>query len=305
MNLQPDNIRSGLAQDNTLSLQIGHLALTVSTNVAGLQLNLPDSHQKFSKPITDDGFLPSTVLPLLELTLLDQDLPINQLDKRICQVEIWELWHDLRGQFVFVQPRQIPPRCIVVDPDFQTGQIWGSFSTTTEYPFYPLQYIDIVLFSNWLAYYDDLILHAAGIAYHGKGIAFIGASGSGKSTLIANLPQHPALTILGEDQVILRYLEGEFWIFGTPWHINPDRCSPQGVPLEKIFFLNRLNQKPVSPITSFPGITQLMQTAFIPYYRPDKVNSLLDRLTLLAEQVQMHTLAFKLGTNILPEILKA
>lgn len=266
---------------------------------------MPDSYQKFTQTLTAECFSSSAVLPVLELTLIDRELPKSQLVERICQVEIWEIWHDPLGRIVFFQPRETPPRWVVVDQDFQVGEVWGNFSPEIKAPFYPLQYIDIVLFANWLARYDDLILHAAGIAIDERGYAFIGASGWGKSTLVANLPQHPNLTILGDDQIILRYFDGHFWIFGTPWHLNPDFCSPLGVPLEKIFFLNRNIRQPVSPEKAINGITQLMQTAFIPYYRLYKVESLLNRLATMAENTPLFTLSYQLGTDILTEILAA
>ena len=168
-----------------------------------------------------------------------------------------------------------------------------------------------MLFANWLAGYGDVILHAAGVAVDGRGYCFAGSGGVGKSTLAATLMSasgsgaHAAaaspasLVMLGEDQVILRYLDGRFWIYGTPWHIDPAFCSPLGVPLEKLFFLERTGENHVAPCTPLDGVARLLQTAFIPYYNRAGVATILDRLVLLAEQASFYTLSYRLGADVM------
>jgi predicted ATPase len=133
----------------------------------------------------------------------------------------------------------------------------------------------------------------------GAGYCFDGAGGAGKSTLASALSASSEVTILGEDQVVLRYLDGQFSICGTPWHLNPAMCSPRAVPLEKLFFLERAGVDAVAPCSPLDGVTRLLQTALIPYYRPDVMPAILDRLAILAERVQFYTLSYRLGTDIL------
>ncbi len=223
----------------------------------------------------------------------------------LCVTETWELWLDEAGRYVFVAPRQSPPRLAIVDPGFVDGEVCGEFSTSNGEGAYPLQGLGIRLFANWLAGCGDAILHAAGVAVDGKGYCFTGSSGAGKSTLTASLASNPSATVLGEDQVILRYLDGRFWIFGTPWHVNPDLCAPLGVPLEKLFFLDRDAAQPLAAVAPFDGVTRLLQTAFIPYYRPAAVSAILDRLALLAERVPFYTLSYRLGDDPMALIREA
>jgi len=131
----------------------------------------------------------------------------------------------------------------------------------------------------------------------------VGDPGAGKSTLAAVLATDPGVTVLGEDQVVLRYLDGCFWIFGTPWHINPDMCAPIGIPIEKIFFLDRTLKPGTTRISPLDGITRILQTAFIPYYQSKWVPGILDHLGLLAQQVPFYLLSYKLGTDPL-QIIK-
>jgi hypothetical protein len=147
-----------------------------------------------------------------------------------------------------------------------------------------------------------MILHAAGIDVDGQGYCFVGSHGAGKSTLTASFAapteEQGKVEVLGEDNLILRYQEDQFWIYGTPWHLNPEMCSPRGVPLKKLFFLDKTAGQQVEQLLPVDGVARLLQTAFIPYYRPETVSNILDRLALLAGQVPFYTFCYQLGSDI-------
>jgi hypothetical protein len=172
-------------------------------------------------------------------------------------------------------------------------------------PIYPLQGIDMVIFANWLAETGDFILHACGIDDEGDGYAFAGPSGAGKSTLIGELASYALVTVLGEDSVILRYQEGRFMLHGTPWHTDPARCSPGGVPLRKLFFLDRTNPHGVEVCGPRSGIEHLLQNALIPYYNRAGVERILDSLARLAEDVPFYMIGFETGAGIMKSIREA
>jgi hypothetical protein len=223
----------------------------------------------------------------------------------LCRAEVWELWLDQDGSYIFTAPRGSPPRRLIVDHGYNLGEVSGDFPPSNGPGVYPLQGLDILLFVNWLASYGDVILHASGLVIDEKGYAFLGAAGAGKSTLAASLAANPQAIVLGEDQVILRYLEGRFWIYGAPWHENPAMCSPLRVPLEKLFFLDRTGSQGAVPCKSLDGVTRLLQTAFIPYYRPELMPNILDRFDLLAKQVPFYLLNYALGSDVKKLILTA
>jgi hypothetical protein len=161
-----------------------------------------------------------------------------------------------------------------------------------------LESLDIRLFLNWLGESGDLILHASGVSYAGMGICFAGSSGVGKSTLAAHLSDHQSIIVLGEDNLVLRYLDDDYWVFGSPWHLNPTMCSPQGVPLQKLFFLTRGAENGIRQLSPIDGVTRLLQTAFIPYYRPECVVKILENISRIAERIPFYTLSYDLGENV-------
>jgi hypothetical protein len=282
-----------------MGLRVAGLGLWLDARDAGLRLVPPDAFVRFLEPKATQVGEPGPGPGDLVLRVRNRPLPAApSWEKRLCVTDIWELWRDEAGCYVFVAPRQSPPRWVVVDPGFTAGEVLGDFSQSNGEGTYPLQALDIRLFLNWLATGGDVLLHAAGVAIDGEGYCFAGPSGVGKSTLAAALARDPSVTVLGEDQVIVRYLNGRFVVYGTPWHTDPALYAPQGVPLKKLFLLDRTAVTGAAQCPSVDGITRLLQTAFVPYYRPLAVTAILDRLALLAEQVPFYTLNYQLGVDV-------
>ena len=296
---QPDYSKP-LSQHLVTGVKVAGLNLFFEhNNTCYLDLDLSPSHQ----PFILNNFAEVDKTPAFSDTLVLQ-MHQDDLDrtsawkKSICVTKIWELWKDVEGHFVFYNPLQPLLRQVIVDPDFNHGLLIGNFDPGTKLAKPLSQDLEIVLFSNWLAKFGDLILHASGFTYEGKGYVFAGDSGVGKSTLAAQFLNDPAFTVLGEDQVIVRLKDGRFWVYGTPWHINPQMCSANGAPLESLFFLEKDGSNRINSVSSIEGVRSIMQTAFIPYYRSDALPAILDRIVLLSESVQFMSLSYKLGTDV-------
>lgn len=286
----------------TTGIEVGSLALLYSYHEA-TPITSPPWHTGFE---TDhqksEVYQPSGFYNQLKLELQTQPLRAFETGALICRNEIWELWQQPDGQFIFTNPMQSQKRQVIIDPNFRGGKILGDFYAQN--PCYPLpQDLEIVLFVNWLAKYHDVLLHASGVAYAGLGYVFCAESGAGKSTLAAALSNKEGVTVLGEDQVLLRYLDGRFWIFGSPWHENRNLCSQLGVPLKALFFLEKNGISLLEPIRALEAVTRLLQTAFIPYYRPNSVNGILERLAYLAELLPMFRLSYPIGSDVFSMIL--
>ena len=281
------------AGSEIVRLSVAGLELALDARGGGIDMALPACSAKFLAGGLPDGGLMLNV----------RAGPLRQTGTwrpLYAPAEAWGLWLDEMARYVVVAARLWPPgRQVTVDAGFTTGEVLVQLEDRTSQPapFYPLQSIDILLFANWLAGSGDLILHASGVEVDGRGYCFAGASGAGKSTLAAALLGAPGVTVLGEDNLVLRWLAGQFWIFGTPWHLDPARCSPAGAPLAKLFFLDRTAAAGVRPCAPADGIARLLQTAFIPYYRPEAVARIVDNLARLAERVPFYTLSYRLGSD--------
>ena len=85
------------------------------------------------------------------------------------------------------------------------------------YPF-PLEYpLDRLATLGLLAQGYGIMLHAAGVIEFGESIVFSGPSGAGKSTIARLYSREQGTTVLNDDTIIVRKIEGRLWAFGTPW----------------------------------------------------------------------------------------
>jgi len=281
-------------------IRVGLLELWFTEEHGSYPINFPPWHSGFRiDKKQPEVFETSVFSHSLELQLEQRHLLRNKAwESLICRNKIWELWTDKEHNYIFTNPMQPLHRQIIINQQFTKGVVNGNFNQPPKQN-YPLpQDLEIVFFVNWLGHFKDLILHASGMVHEGKGYVFAGQSGVGKSTLAASLAKETGVTILGEDQIILRLIDDTFWIFGTPWHVNRSLCSPMGVPLEKVFFLEKKGIQIIKRISHMDGVTRLLQTALIPYYRPEVVKNLLERLELLSEHVPMNLLSYELGSNV-------
>ena len=224
--------------------------------------------------------------------------PNKNPGKPILQTAIWELWENEAGEFTFYTKRFNQSFITVnVDHDFDYGQIFFDEMANRSEKVSPFDLFDIRLYVNWLANSGDFMFHASGLVYQGKGYCFLGESGRGKSTLARYLSTEPGVTILGEDQVIIRYLGDRFYVFGTPWHTEPDICSPMGAPLQKMYILDRTQPVTLREMLPLEVTSRILQIAFVPWYRQDSLPLILERVSLLAESVRCFGLNFRLGQD--------
>ncbi len=287
-------------------LTIAQLEFLFELNITPNHPCFPICHKKFiaeqdvKDPFVDDN------PDVLKLEIINSQIPDHKkgLDS-ICTNQVFKLWKNQQEEMIFEGQRKQAQRWVVINQAFSLGEIYWTYQTKEPLEPYPLMGLDMQIVVNWLANFGDIIMHASGIALDEQGYAFIGKAGSGKSTIVEALSFENGLRVLGEDQIILRYLNGQFWIFGTPWHERPEMCESIGVPLKKLFFLDRSKSETMSSITPFDGALEIMKTAFIPYYRKDRLSRIIDQITLLSQQISFHTLSYKLGSDVFSSILSA
>ncbi len=301
---------TGIGEVNTggLCITIAGLTICITAHDTGLDLLVPPSYQSFLQSeyssnthiFRNLGENNSDLNSRLVLEAKTDPIIFNDAERKLLyRSENWELWSSQNEcQYTFIAPRLIPPRQIITDTSFKFGEVSGNFSDIPESLLFPLEGLDIRLFSNWLANFGDVILHAAGVCVDGRGYCFPAPSGYGKSTLLKQLVKHDNILALGEDQVILRLKNDQFWIYGTPWHENPDLCSPLGVPLKGFFFLERNGTQNIKPMATIDSLASLIQNAFIPFYRRETLTNILENLSVAVKNVPSWRLDYKLGTNV-------
>lgn len=105
----------------------------------------------------------------------------------------------------------------------------------------------MILYAFASATSDTLLLHASVIEHNGRGHLFLGKSGTGKSTHSRLWLEHiEGSTLLNDDNPVIRIVNGEAVVFGTPWSGKTPCYKNRSLPVGSIV---RLAQAPHNRIS--------------------------------------------------------
>lgn len=94
--------------------------------------------------------------------------------------------------------------------------------------------------------YDTLMIHASVVVYKGAGYVFLGKSGTGKSTHSRLwLNNIEGTWLLNDDNPVIRVVDGEVKVYGTPWSGKTACYKNEVLPLGGVV---RLSQAPYNKI---------------------------------------------------------
>jgi hypothetical protein len=209
------------------------------------------------------------------------------------------------GQLVLAMPSPVlggpPYRLAIMDPSWGSGDIYidasvplaareGPGPASCVDPFaYPL---DEVLMINFLARRRlGMVTHACGLSDQGRGLVFCGVSGAGKSTL-ARLWEKTGVTLLSDDRIILRRQEPRALIYDTPWHGDANIASPQGAPLERLYFISHASCNRLSPLAPREAASRLLVRCFPPFYDRQGMDNTLEIISWIVERIPCYDLGF-------------
>ena len=107
-----------------------------------------------------------------------------------------------------------------------------------------------ILFAQELLNFEGTYLHASAVCLEGKGYLFSAMSGTGKSTHTEKWCRLFGATYLNDDKPALRFVDGKWMAYGTPWSGKHDLSAPTGVPLAGIAFLKRGNENAIRRLSA-------------------------------------------------------
>jgi hypothetical protein len=158
----------------------------------------------------------------------------------------------------------------------------------------PLQYpLDQLLTMLILADRGGCIVHAAGIAREGRGIAFVGRSGAGKSTLMRLLEDREDFACLSDDRLIIRIIDGQPRIFGTPWAGEGLVASNLAADLSAVVFLHQHEENALHHIDPSAAVSQLLPTTSIPWFDEPRMSGCLAVIDEVVRTTPAYDLHFR------------
>lgn len=275
-----------------IAVEIGGISLGLWCE-RGMRAALDPEHKSF--------VLPGNTLQTCDVELDisgSSQLPLPGARPCFTSGGLWAAYTQPTGtQFYFSTPAlgTSPYKAAWFDPSFSRGHIiLNRTLLRTDDDIFPLEYpIDELAMMHRLALGEGVELHALGLADHdGSGYLFVGHSGAGKSTTARLWMAEHRVRLLSDDRIILRKHDGNFWMYGTPWHGDAGVASQGRALLSSIFLLQQFPRNELAPLPQPQAAAELFARAFVPHYLGDGIDFTLGFLKSLAQSIPCSTFRF-------------
>ena len=131
-----------------------------------------------------------------------------------------------------------------MDGDFKHGRLYAEGQVSDQV--FAVNNALMLLYAFASAPFRALEMHSSVVMHGGRGFLFLGRSGTGKSTHSRLwLNYIPGTELLNDDNPVLRIVDGEARVYGTPWSGKTPCYKAQDVPVGAIV---RLRQAPENKI---------------------------------------------------------
>jgi len=200
-------------------------------------------------------------------------------------------------RFSFTSPTigSLPYKMASVDRGFTAGEVWlHQPYFPSGLPVHPLEYpLDELLLIHLLAGGRGVEVHACGVVDStGEGYLFVGQSGAGKTTMARLWQKAQGGTVLSDDRIILRKIDGTLWMYGTPWHGEAGLSSPNRVPLKGVYLLRHGQSNKQVSLRPSDAAARLLACSFPPFYHSGGLDFTLGFFDQLVEALPCHELWF-------------
>lgn len=187
-----------------------------------------------------------------------------------------------------------PARGVLIDERRRRGRLFVRPPYDRRRGFALAYPLDELLFQHHLARAGGLVIHACGVAWRGRTLAFCGPSGAGKSTTARLWLRHQKdAAILSDDRLVLRRRGARWRAHGTPWHGSARLASPREGPLRGVFFLEHAARTRLSPLPISETAARLLAHSFPPLWDRVGVAATLEAASRLAASVPGYLLQFR------------
>jgi len=252
-------------QSSSLSLRIADITFTIVSVDPNLKLQIQGSTRNFIVP---DG------VPDFTIEARWDDLFTMEMrgEKIFESGAVWQLYQN-KGKYTFYfhasNMGSIPYKMAEAKKDFTRCEVFLHRSYfDPDQAVDPLEYpLDELLFIHFLALGRGVEVHSCGLIDSlGRGHLFVGQSGAGKTTMARLWEDESGITVLSDDRIILRKVDGGLWMYGTPWHGDAILASPARAPLTRVYFLKRGRENELVPLRIAESTANLIACSFLPFY---------------------------------------
>jgi hypothetical protein len=179
-----------------------------------------------------------------------------------------------------------------ISPDWSDITVFYSKSSRSPEKAF-CEYLGNFLFSNKIILHAGIVLHASSIEHNGKGIAFTAPSGTGKSTHTAMWEKYYKATVLNDDCPVLKYENGQSFIYGTPWSGKNNKACNRKSPLNALVFIEQALDNSIRQVSDEEGLPLLLPRLHLPYQNPLLMDNALRNIEFIFRNIPKYLLRCK------------
>jgi hypothetical protein len=178
---------------------------------------------------------------------------------------------------------------------------WDLWMDCRGMEFDPLEYpLDGLILYYLTVMTGDIMIHASGMNYSGKGYLFSGVSGKGKST-IAGLWEETGAKVIHDDRLIIRKSGSNYTMYNTPVYNNDE---PQASPLNRIFIIDHATSNKIVPVSGALAVSLVMANCIQHNWGAEIIAMLLGSVSVMCETIPTARLFFVPDKSITELILE-
>ncbi len=167
--------------------------------------------------------------------------------------------------------------------------------------FDPMEYpLDGLILYYLTVIHGDIMIHASGVSYEGKGFIFSGISGKGKTTMAGLWDRHGA-RIIHDDRLIIRKNGTRYMMYNTPVYRND---QPRKSYIDSIFLIDHGNENLILPVKGAAAITSLISNCIQHNWSDFLIKGMLDSAVKICTSVPVYYLRFRPDATIINYILQ-
>lgn len=138
---------------------------------------------------------------------------------------------------------------------------------------------------------ETLLMHASLVRQDGYGYAFIAKSGTGKSTQVSMWLRYlKGCDLMNDDNPIIRFIDGEAYIFGSPWSGKTPCYRNVKAKLGAITRIDRAEKNWVEKLSPIEAFTSLLPSCSSMKWDQEIFNDICNTITKLVETTGIYTL---------------
>lgn len=158
---------------------------------------------------------------------------------------------------------------------------------------FPLAYPwEMLLFTSLLSHAHGAIVHAAAVVVDGAGWVFAGPHRAGKSTLARLFKTQKGVTVLNDDRVAVRHVQGRWHVFGTPWAGSARLNADASAPIRGVCLIRHGRATTPTRLPAAQAAPRLLARCLHPYWDRAAAAALLDTIARLAVEVPCYDFPF-------------